>query len=301
MIGVAGFRAVLVVLSQTLAIATAPALEIGIRELGAQAPAVTAEQRPGQLPGSRIARGERDIAAAWLAGATARYAHGVLGDRFEASRLVVETSEGRTLVHELPESRVFEDLFPRLADLNGDGEDEILVVETHVDRGASLAVYVVSNARLARRAATPFLGQSNRWLNPLGIGDFDGDGRPDIALVATPHIGGRLRLYHFTTPTLTQFAEIDGVSTHSIASRELELGRVVRTEHRDRVLLPDQSHATLLLLEWSPQGIREIARKALPTPIVTSLHATGTNRWRFRTADGRHLEVHVKESRRQIP
>lgn len=286
-------RAALVVLLQAFAAGAVAALEISIREIDAAAPAPPGERRPDQLPGSRVARGERNVAAAWLAGATPRYAHGVLGDRFEASQLVVETATGRRLVHDLPESRVFEDLFPRLADIDGDGEDEILVVETDTDRGASLAVYAVTGERLVRRAMTPFLGQAYRWLNPLGVGDFDADGRLDIALVATPHIGGRLRFYRTTVPTLTQFAEIDGVSTHTIGSRELELGRVVPDTDRDRVLLPDQSHTTLLLLEWTPGGIMERTRKALSARVATSLVPTGRNRWRFRTDDGRHLEVRV--------
>ncbi len=290
----AALRFALLALVQALAVAAVPALEIGIREIGAPAPAPATEQRPDQLPGSRVARGERNIAAAWLAGATSRYAHGVLGDGLEASRLVLETADGMRLVHELPVTRVFEDLFPRLADLNGDGEDAILIVETHVDLGAALAVYTVADGTLARRAMTPFLGQSYRWLNPLGVGDFDGDGRADIALVATPHIGGRLRLYRNTQPTLTMFAQADGVSTHAIGSRELELGRVVHGSDRDRLLLPDQRHATLLLLEWSTRGIETIARQTLPARIATSLHPTGTNQWRFRTDDGRYLEVRVR-------
>jgi len=113
-------------------------------------------------------------------------------------------------------------------------------------------------------------------------------------LVATPHIGGRLRLYRYTAPTLTQFAEAGGVSTHSIGSRELGLGRVVHDTGRDRVLLPDQFHRSLLLLEWTASGIRQLARQVLPARIVTSLQPTGDNRWRFQIDDGRHLEVLVQ-------
>jgi hypothetical protein len=268
--------------------------ELSIREVGPPEPATAGETRPDQLPGSRIARGDANIATAWLAGPTPRYGHGVLGDRLEASRLSVETRSGKILEHALPASRVFEDLMPRLVDLNRDGEDEILVVETDSDLGASLAVYAVAGDRIVRRTRTPFLGQGYRWLNPLGVGDFDADGRLDIALVATPHIGGRLRLYHNTAPTLTQFAETGGVSTHSIGSRELGLGRVVRHAGRDRFLLPNQSHQSLLLLEWTPDGIRELARVALPAAILTSLQPAGEGRWRFRTNDQRHLEVRLQ-------
>ena len=281
-----------VILLQTSAGAASSA-GLSIHDIDPPEPAMSDERRPEQLPGSRIARGDGNIAAAWLAGPTSRYGHGVLGDRVEGSRLAVESRTGKIIVHELPVSRVFEDLIPRLIDLDGDGEDEILIVETDSQRGASLAVYGVVDERIVRKSTTPFLGRAYRWLNPLGVGDFDADGRLDIALVATPHIGGRLRLYRNTPPTLTQFAEAGGVSTHSIGSRELGLGRIVRNAERDRLLLPNQSHQSLLLLEWTPGGIRELARQALPASIATSLQPTGDNRWRFQTNDGRHLEVRV--------
>lgn len=284
----------LVVALQSCAIGAVAAAELSLRAIGAPESVADAEQRPDQLPGSRVARGEGNIAAAWLAGATSRYDHAVLGDGVEASRLMVETRSGDTLALELPASRVFEDLFPRLVDLNADGDDEILVVETDSGLGASLAVYAIDSDRIARETKTPFLGQSYRWLNPLGVGDFDADGHLDIALVATPHIGGRLRLYRYTAPTLEQFAETGGVSTHSIGSRELGLGRIVSGSDRDRFLLPDQSHRVLLLLEWTPGGIRELARKPLPAPIVTSLEPTAEHRWQFKTRDGRHWEVGVR-------
>lgn len=273
--------------------AAAASAVLELHEAEPPEPAATVERRPDQLPGSHVARGSANIAAAWLAGPTSRYDHAVLGDGIEASQLAVETRGGGMLVHTLPATRVFEDLAPRLADLDGDGEDEILVVETDAARGASLAVYAVAGDGIARKAMTPFLGQSYRWLNPLGVGDFDGDGRLDIALVATPHIGGRLRLYRYTAPTLTRFAEIGGVSTHAIGSRELGLGRVVPYTDRDRFLLPDQSHRALRLLEWTPDGIREMAHVALPSAIETSLEPTGNDRWRFRTRAGRYLEVRV--------
>lgn len=285
--------AVLAVL-QTASAGVVWALELSVHEVAPAPPETAGPRRPGQLPGSRITRGGRDIAVAWLAGATDRYDHGVLGDALEGARLVVETADGKTLVHELPASRVFEDLHPRLVDLNDDGKDEILLVETDTKQGASLAVYGITNDRLVRLSMTPFLGQSHRWLNPLGVGDFDADGRLDIALVATPHIGGRLRLYRYSEPTLTQFAEIGGVSTHSMGSRSLGLGRVVHNADRDRLLLPAQSHRSLLLLEWTPSGIRQLASQALPGRIVTSLEATGNNRWRFQIGDGRYWEVQVQ-------
>jgi hypothetical protein len=264
-----------------------------LREAGSSPQERPAAKRPGQLPQSRVAHGYRNITAAWLAAPTDRYRHGVLGDELEAARLVVETRAGKRLQVDLPPTRVFEDLEPRLADVDGDSRDEIIVVESDTASGASLAVYGIVDDRLVRIAATPFLGRPNRWLNPLGVGDFDGDGSPDITLVATPHIGGILRLYRFSRPALSLFAAYPGVSTHRIGSTELGLGRVVPATPRDQLLLPDQARRVLMLLEWSPNEWRVIARAALPGPLASSLMPSGDGRWRFRLADGRRFEIQL--------
>jgi len=249
--------------------------------------------RPGQIPHSRVAHGSNDIAGAWLAMATDRYPHSVLGDSFEASRLAVESRQGKFLILDLPPHRVFEDLQPRLIDLDGDGRDEIIVVESDTRLGASLSVYGIVDGLLAKRTATPFLGRPNRWLNPLGVGDFDGDGKLDIALVATPHIGGVLRLYHFLEPELSKFAEYTGVSTHSLGSTELGLGREVENAPRDQLLLPDQSHRKMLLLEWTPDGWLKHDQVDLPDVLRSSLMPSGENRWKFRLRNNLHYEIRV--------
>jgi len=248
---------------------------------------------PGQLPHSRVARGSRDIAVVWLAGATDRYRHGVLGDDLEASQLMVETRSGKLIQIDLPPGRVFEDLEPRLVDVDADGQDEIIVVESDKFKGASLAVYGVVDGQLRRMAATSFLGQPYRWLNPLGVGDFDGDGNLDIALVATPHIGGILRLYRFNRATLSQFAEYPGTSTHQMGSTELGLGRVVSASPRDQLLVPNQARRVLMLLEWSSNQWQLVARAALPGRLTSSLTPSEDGGWYFQLEDGRHFVIRV--------
>jgi hypothetical protein len=275
----------------TLGAAFCQAVELTIHPVEAPAIVEATQERPNQLPHSRVAHGQKDIKAAWLSHPTDRYPHGVLGDALEASRLVVETRSGEQLKVELPATRVFEDLQPRLADLDADNRDEILVVESDTRKGAALSVYGVVEGQLVRRAATPFLGQPNRWLNPLGWGDFDGDGRIDIALVATPHIGGILRLYHFTPPTLTLYGEYRGVSTHRIGSTSLDLGRVVPAEPRDRLLVPDQSYSELLLLEWSENNWKVVAKAIMPGRLNSSLIPAGKGRWTFFLEGGKAYEL----------
>lgn len=286
-----------VVLPLTLCLANSTftlANSLSIREIGPFPRDQVLAEQSDQLPQSRAVRGKRDIATAWLAGPTTRYQHGVLGDALEASRLMVETQDGDMLMFELPASRVFEDLEPRLEDLDGDNRDEILIVESDVNLGASLAIYGIVEGRMTRRAMTPFLGRPNRWLNPVGAGDFDADGRLDVAIVVTPHIGGILRLYHFTEPTLAQFGETSGISTHRIGSTELGLGQVVPLgSDGDGLLVPDQAHRALILFKWSSNGLRVLDRTDLPSPISSSLTPTSMGRWRFSLDDGRHMEIQL--------
>lgn len=60
---------------------------------------------------------------AWYEKPTKRYDHGVLGDAIEAGSLVVFDNAGRKYEVVLPETFVFEDITPRIADLDGDGEN----------------------------------------------------------------------------------------------------------------------------------------------------------------------------------
>lgn len=152
------------------------------------------------------------ISGAAYADPTTRYAHGVLGDAVEWGALVLDTTDGRRLRFVLPETRVFEDLAPRLADLDGDTRPEVIVVESHRDLGARLAVYGLDGLI----AATPHIGQPNRWLAPIGAADLDGDGTTDIAYVDRPHLAKTIRVFSFGNGTLTEVAALPGYTNHRI-------------------------------------------------------------------------------------
>lgn len=145
---------------------------------------------------------------------THRYGHGIMGDLPEWGRLCLLLAGDRICVT-LPETRVFEDIAPRLADLDNDTVPEIVVVESSVARGASLTVYRLQDGGLARIAAPP-IGRRNRWLAPVGIADLDGDGRVEIAYVDRPHLAKRLRIWRFVDGALTHVADRDGLTNHRI-------------------------------------------------------------------------------------
>jgi hypothetical protein len=185
------------------------------------------ERRPDLIPDGRVARGTRDIAAAWLALPTTRYGHGALGDRIEAEALRVERRDGSVAELRLGPDSVFEDLEPRLADLDGDGRDEIVVVRSYLAEGAAVAVYRLDGERLALVAESPPIGRPNRWLNPIGIADFDGDGRTEIAVVETPHIGGILVIYDLDGGRLVERGRLAGFSNHASGTTVLAMAAVL--------------------------------------------------------------------------
>lgn len=166
------------------------------------------------LAGDAQAETQPRILRAELAEPTDRYAHAVLGDALEwgALTLVLSGDPETSITFRLPETRVFEDVTARLADVTGDGPPEVVVVEADLALGASLAVY----GPAGKLAATPFIGQANRWLAPAGIADFDADGRVEIAYVDRPHLLGELVFVHKDGTRLVETARIAGLTNHRI-------------------------------------------------------------------------------------
>jgi hypothetical protein len=147
---------------------------------------------------------------------TDRYAHGILGDAIEWGELQI-TTDIDTHRFVLSQDRVFEDTAPRLADLDGDGRPEVIVVETLARAGAQLAVYDATG----KIAATPHIGQTNRWLAPIGVADLDEDGMIEIAYIDRPHLAKTLRVWRFMDGALEPVADLPGLTNHRIGERDI--------------------------------------------------------------------------------
>lgn len=160
------------------------------------------------------------ISDAKYAEPTRRYDHGILGDAIEWGALVLTVdkcvgcttgAQIETVLIRLPDSRVFEDIAPRLI-TDKNGQPLVMVVETDLKLGARLALY----DQAGLRAATPFIGQSHRWLAPIGAADLDGDGNIEVAYIDRPHLAKRLRIWRLTGAGLVLVAQMDGLTNHRI-------------------------------------------------------------------------------------
>lgn len=165
--------------------------------------------------------GAQTITQAQYAEPTTRYAHAILGDDIEHGALVLTLAgEPKRVVLRLPHERVFEDTEPRIADVDGDGQPEVVVVESHQAQGARLAIYNVAGLV----AATPYIGQRNRWLAPVAVADLDGDGMVELAYIDRPHLAKILRVWRFADGALTEVATLEGLTNHRIGERDIAGG-----------------------------------------------------------------------------
>ena len=198
------------------------------------------------IPDGRAGRGQATIAEAWLIQPTDRYDHGVLGDGIEAGALRVVTRDNRFAIHRLTDGSVFEGTKPLVGDVDSDGRDEVLVVNSNHQGGSALHIYRLVNSAdgrvsLSLMAEGPRIGQKNRWMNPVAIGDFNLDGQPEIAVVETPHLGGTLIIYRMQNGRLREVTRMGGFSNHALGSAQtgMHLVRDLTGDIRPDLIITD--------------------------------------------------------------
>ncbi len=229
--------------------------------------------------------------SAWLIDPTTRYGHAVLGDAIEAGGFAVSRG-GATLTYTLDAKSVFEDRRVRLADIDGDGLPEAILVKAYLDRGAAIAVYKILPTRIVALAESAPIGKRHRWLNILGAGNFSGSGETTIAAIVTPHLSGSLRFYRREGARLVEIARKDGYTSHIIGSRDIDLGRVhdIDGDGAPDILAPASDRRALAGLAFRGGVIRELFSAPTPGRIV-SLDKPARDRVAVTLEEGQRMEI----------
>ncbi len=229
---------------------------------------------PDGIPNGTVAYADGDgITSAWYSEPTDRYPHGALGDKIEAAAMVVQDVYGHRVTVELPDDQVFEDLTPRIADLDGDGRNEVLAIRSSLRAGSALVAYDLAGSSLIEIDSTPPIGQPNRWLNVAGIADFTGDRSLDIAAVRTPHTGGTLEVVTLDRHRFRAVGSEKGFSNHLFGSTEQGMSAVARinVDGIADLAVPDQDRRVLRFVTMAGGALREIGRVPLDGAVATAI------------------------------
>ena len=187
---------------------------------------------------------------------TSRYAHGVLGDAFEAGGItLVETQPEQmvTAVIPIPKPSVGEGIAPIWADLTGDGEREIIVTLSNADQGAQIVLFNQAGEQIA---AGPPIGRGSRWRHQLAVAPFAPDGSLELAAVLTPHIGGVVEFYRLEADGLKIVAQLPGYTSHVLGTRNLDMAAAgdFDGDGRYELLLPNQPRTELGVIRRTAEG-----------------------------------------------
>lgn len=228
----------------------------------------TAESRP--LPDGRLLVDELGRLI-FLSHPTTRYQHGIAGDEIEAAgvTLIDPGQEGGTeTVIMIPEPSVVEGIMPLWADLNDDGQREIIVTQSDASQGAQIVAYDEAGRQVA---AGPAIGRGNRWRHQLAVGPFGPQGQTELVDVLTPHIGGVVEFYRLSGAELQIMAKVPGYTSHVIGSRNLDMALAgdLDGDGRFELLLPSQGRDRLGAIRRTDEGA-EVAWSVQLDGIVSS-------------------------------
>jgi hypothetical protein len=213
-----------------------------------------------QAPGIAAARYEVDLDV---------YPHRIMGGIREKAILAVRDGSGTEYRVDLRDAganhNVFEDIAPRVVDADGDGQTDVVVVESSQSEGAQLAVYSLRGGSLVKAHATPHIGQRFRWLAPVAVADLDGNGVTDLAYVDRPHLAKTLRIWSFAPGGLTEIASLDDLTNHRIGD-EVIWGGLRDCGQGPEMVMADDGFTRIVIVSMTSDTLKRGLTDLAPTP-----------------------------------
>jgi hypothetical protein len=222
----------------------------------------------------------------WLESENESYAHGVLGDRIEASSLRILNLESlESALFTVEEGTVIEDLAPRI------GNGYVQTTLSSLGLGSFPALINLDGTLAAQGEA---IGKSFRWMHSLGSMDFDGDGEIELAYVKTPHIGGTLILYEKVGDELVPEYQVSGVSTHRIGSRNLEAFAFFSLEDYDNpiIAVPDKRLRSIKLFTLIDEQFVLIQELETSWPVSSNIEVVESENGVLLAAGSEDFKLH---------
>lgn len=204
-----------------------------------------------------------------------RYPHGIAGDRLEATEItLLATKPTLRVITEIaiPGQTVVEGISPIWADLDGDGLREIIVTQSDAEQGAQVVVYSESGGRIA---SGPAVGQGNRWRHQLAVAPFGINGETEVVEVLTPHIGGIAGFYQLNGDSLVLVAQQDGVTSHPLGTRNLDMGLAgdLDGDGQPELVVFNQQFTEITALRRTKDGIETAWQAPVDGKATTNLAA----------------------------
>lgn len=212
----------------------------------------------------------RDGRYALYGAQTDRYRHGALGDTTEGSSLLVVDVATETIEVEvtLDSQTVFEGLSPLVADIDGDGEAELITTVADSDAGARIRVYGTDGTELA---TGPIYGSG--WRHQLCVAPFGPADLPELAVVRKPHVDRTVEFYRLAGGELEVTATAQGYASHTYGSRNLDGGLAadLDSDGLTELLVPTTDRQRLTALRRVDTGVVPSWSLPLDGSLVTNV------------------------------
>jgi hypothetical protein len=217
---------------------------------------------------------------ALYAGATdQRYVHGVLGDNFEGSRLVVlrltNQAFGVLTQVDLEGEDVFEGLNPFWADVNADGTEDLVTTISNSTVGSWIRVYLFDGQQFIGQVDSAPVGQGSRWRHVIAFAPFGPNGENELVAVRTPHISGVVEFFRYNAETqaLDLVAEQEGFASHVIGTRNLDLAVAAdfNGDGQVELVVPSQDRTQVAALQHTAEGVRVMWALPVGSRVITNM------------------------------
>lgn len=225
------------------------------------------------VPGTPLVTSSTPFVDVWLADAAARDGTGVLPGPL-AGAVVGRDRKGRAHRFDLPLDQGIDALAPWLADLDGDGTDEIVTTTVRAGGGSVLTVlsYRDSGFAIAWESDAAAAGV---WRDIVGIADLDGDGVPEIATVTAGDGLGRLELWQRNGDAYVQAVALKDFASLVPGTRTAGIAAVADMDGDgiEDLVLPSLDRMSLRVISFAAGQVAEPYRIALPGEVVTQIAA----------------------------